>query len=65
MITSLTTLMVVVVLLLKGGATLHDFALVLTVGIIVGTYSSVFVASPIYIFFYKNMPKMRKMLSKG
>ncbi len=65
MITSLTTLTVVVVLFLTGGGTLHDFAFALTIGVVVGTYSSVFIASPIYIFFYKNMPKMRKMLSKG
>jgi len=61
----MTTLMVVVVLFLKGGGTLHDFAFALIIGIIVGTYSSVFIASAIYIFFYKHMPKIRKRLSKS
>lgn len=45
--TSLTTLLAVLSLLLLGGAVLWDFALALFLGIIVGTYSSWFVASPI------------------
>lgn len=46
-ITSLTTLIVVIVLFLWGGAVIHTFAFVLLVGIIVGTYSSVFIATPV------------------
>lgn len=46
-ITSLTVFIVLVALLLLGGAVIHDFALSLLMGVIVGTYSSVFVASPI------------------
>jgi SecD/SecF fusion protein len=45
-ITSLTTLLTVVALLLLGGAVLHDFAFALFVGIIAGTYSTFFVATP-------------------
>jgi preprotein translocase SecF subunit len=45
--TSVTTLLAVLALFLLGGEVLHDFAFALMVGIIVGTYSSVFVASPI------------------
>lgn len=45
LITSLTTLLVVVSLLLFGGQTLRGFSITLLVGILVGTYSSVFVAS--------------------
>lgn len=45
-ITSGTTVVVVLSLLLFGGAALSAFAFVLTVGIIVGTYSTIFVASP-------------------
>lgn len=45
--TSLTTLLAGLALFLLGGAVLHDFAFALLVGIIVGTYSSWFVASPI------------------
>lgn len=48
-LTSLTTLMVVVVLYLMGGPVLQGLALALTIGIVVGTYSSVFVASPILL----------------
>ncbi len=44
-ITSLTTLFVVVVLLIFGGDVLRGFAFALTFGIIIGTYSSIFVAS--------------------
>lgn len=48
-ITSLTTLIVVIVLFLFGGAVLQGFSFALLVGIIVGTYSSIFVATPIVI----------------
>ncbi len=48
-LTSLTTLFVVIALLVLGGGIIHDFAFALTVGIIVGTYSSIYVASPILI----------------
>ena len=48
-LTSLTTLFVVVTLLILGGATIRDFSFAMTVGIAVGTYSSIFVASPILI----------------
>jgi len=48
-LTSLTTLFVVVTLFVMGGGIIHDFAFALIVGIAVGTYSSVFVASPILL----------------
>ncbi|MGQ9771772.1 MAG: protein translocase subunit SecD [Thermogutta sp.] len=46
-ITSLTTLFVVVVLYIGGGAGIHGFSFTLLVGVITGTYSSIFIASPI------------------
>ena len=46
-ITSLTTLFVVAILLFFGGSSIKGFAFALFVGIIVGTYSSVFVATPV------------------
>ena len=49
LLTSLTTLIVVVILFIFGGGVIHDFAFALMVGILVGTYSSVFVASPIIL----------------
>jgi len=45
--TSLTTLLVLLALFFLGGEIIHDFALALIVGVVVGTYSSVYVASPI------------------
>jgi preprotein translocase SecF subunit len=48
-ITSLTTFVVVLSLYLFGGTVIHDFAFALLVGVIVGTYSSIFIASPILV----------------
>ncbi len=52
-ITSGTTLMVVIALFLKGGEVLHGFSLTLLIGIIIGTYSSIFIASPL-VYLWKN-----------
>ena len=49
LLTSLTTLLVVVTLFVLGGGIIHDFAFALLVGIMIGTYSSIFVASPILL----------------
>jgi len=46
-LTSLTTFMVVVVLLIAGGHVINDFAFAVFIGITVGTYSSIFVATPL------------------
>lgn len=48
-LTSLTTLVVILALYILGGGVIHDFAFALLVGVIVGTYSSIFVASPILL----------------
>ncbi|OGW53881.1 MAG: protein-export membrane protein SecF [Nitrospirae bacterium RIFCSPLOWO2_02_42_7] len=45
-ITSLTTALVLVALVIFGGEVIHDFSLALLIGVIIGTYSSIFVASP-------------------
>lgn len=50
--TSLTVILVLVAMLLLGGGTIKPFILMLTVGIGVGTYSSIFVASPILVWWY-------------
>jgi len=47
-ITSLTTLLMVLVLFLFGSGSIRGFAFALLVGVIVGTYSSIFVATPIF-----------------
>jgi len=49
-LTSLTTFLVVFVLYLFGGEIIHGFSFTLLIGVIVGTYSSIFVASPILIW---------------
>ena len=46
-ITSLTTILVVAILFLFGGSSIKGFAFALLVGVIVGTYSSVFIATPV------------------
>ena len=48
-VTSLTTLLVVLCLFLIGGEVIRDFAFALMVGVIVGTYSSLYVASPLVV----------------
>ncbi|MDF9799457.1 SecD/SecF fusion protein [Catalinimonas alkaloidigena] len=49
LITSVTTLVVVLILLLFGGEVLRGFSFALLVGILVGTYSSIFIASPVVV----------------
>ena len=49
-VTSLTVFLVLVALYWLGGSVIHDFSFALLLGVIVGTYSSVFVASPLLTF---------------
>ena len=56
LLTSATTLFVVTMLLLFGGEIIHDFAFALFVGILVGTYSSIYVASPIFLLLQEKAP---------
>ena len=49
LITSLTTLLVLLALLVVGGELIHYFALALTIGVVVGTYSSIYVAANILL----------------
>lgn len=57
MITSLTTLFVCVILSVKGGSSIRDFGLVQCFGILIGTYSSVCVCSPIVFWWSKKFKK--------
>ena len=54
LLTSLTTLLTVLMLLIFGGGALRDFALALFIGVMVGTYSSVFVATPVMLLWHKD-----------
>ena len=64
LITSFTLLLVVLILFFKGGGTLHDFAFAMIVGVIVGTYSSIFIAAPSYIGMYDLWPHIRRIWAK-
>jgi SecD/SecF fusion protein len=52
-LTSVTTLLTVTILLIFGGGAIYDFALALFIGIVVGTYSSIFVATPIVLLWHR------------
>ncbi len=58
-LTSGTTLLVVLSLFILGGGVIHNFAFALLVGIIAGTYSTVFVASALIIFWEKHRPVIK------
>lgn len=51
--TALTTLLVLLSIFFFGGSTIRDFALALSIGVFVGTYSSIFLASPILVIWEK------------
>lgn len=62
--TSLTVVLTLVALLLLGGATIHDFALALIIGIISGTYSSIFNASPLLVLLREWQEKRAKPIAE-
>lgn len=53
-ITALTVVFTLVALLFFGGSVIHDFAFALTIGVVIGTYSSIFIASPVLTLWKKN-----------
>lgn len=59
-LTSTTTLVVVVALFILGGGVIHDFAFAIMIGVIVGTYSSIFVASPVLLVWESKLGKGAK-----
>ncbi len=62
-LTSLTTFFVVLTLWMYGGEIIHGFGFTLLVGIIVGTYSSIFVASPVLIWLGFDIKAFRTKLA--
>ena len=56
MLASLTVWLVVLVLYIFGGEGVHLFAFVMVVGVIVGTYSSIYIASPLLLIFGEGTP---------
>lgn len=65
LLTSLFTLLVVVPLMLFGGGVIHEFAFTMCIGIVVGTYSSIFIASPILIAITHLQDKKAKRAQGG
>jgi preprotein translocase subunit SecF len=57
--TSATTLLVVLAVLLFGGRTIQSFMLALLIGVLAGTYSSIFLASPLWLMLRGEIGKMR------
>ncbi len=66
-LTSGTTLMVILALFTFGGGVIHNFAFAMLVGILVGTYSSIFIASPVLIFWddYRSGGKKKVVVEEG
>ncbi len=63
-LTSLTTFFVIFTLFLFGGEIIHPFAFTMLVGIVVGTYSSIFVASPILLWFGFDVKRYHSKLAE-
>ena len=57
MLTSLTTLMSALALFIFGAGVINDFALVFLIGIVTGTFSSVFIAAPVFYWWHKGERK--------
>lgn len=64
LMTSLTTLAVLLALFFLGGGVIHDFAFTLMFGVIVGTYSSVFVAAPVVLSMEDYYKRLREQEAK-
>ncbi len=60
LLTSLTTLFVVLSLFLFGGGLIKDFAAALIIGVIVGTYSSIGIASPTVLWMHRVLPQLQE-----
>jgi preprotein translocase SecF subunit len=62
-LTSVTTFFVAATLYFIGGPVIHDFAFALCFGVIVGTYSSMFIASPILVWWYERRIRDKKRMA--
>ncbi|MBI3554779.1 MAG: protein translocase subunit SecF [Deltaproteobacteria bacterium] len=61
LLTSACTLIVVIALMIYGGGVIHEFAFTMCIGIVVGTYSSIFIASPTLIWLTHLQEKREKV----
>ena len=57
----MTTLLVVIMLYIFGGGAINDFALVMLVGVVIGTYSSIFVATPVMTYWHNKKAKEKEL----
>jgi preprotein translocase subunit SecF len=64
-LTSGTTLIVVLCLFILGGEVIHDFSFALMVGVLVGTYSSIYIASPVLLLGGKGSTAARTSVRQG
>jgi preprotein translocase subunit SecF len=64
-LTSLTTLLVVVILLIFGGEVIRGFSIALSIGVLIGTYSSIFVASPTVFWLGITREDMMPVVKEG
>jgi len=64
-LTSGTTLIVVACLFILGGEVIHDFSFALLVGVVVGTYSSIYIASPVLLLGGKGSTAARTSVKQG
>lgn len=62
-LTSLTVFLVILILFLRGGEVIHGFALAMLIGVITGSYSTIFVASPILVI-WQNISKKKSYSPK-
>ena len=60
MLTTGTVMMVVLILFFLAGEVIHDFTIALIVGLITGTYSTVYIASPVVLFWEQNISKGKR-----
>ena len=60
LLTSGTTMIVILALFIFGGGVINNFAFALLIGILIGTYSSIFIASPLLIVWEEFIGKRRK-----
>lgn len=60
LITSLTVFFITVVLAFKGGSSVQDFGIALSIGVLVGTWSSIFIASPVVLWWTQRFPSKGK-----
>jgi len=53
-------MMVILILFFFGGPVIHDFTSAMIIGLVSGTYSTVYIASPIVLFWHKHVTLKRK-----